>query len=262
MDEKFLGMKRELQADIDDINARHDYLEGRIDTLERESHSADLLLNGIPITPNEDLNLLFNKICTKLGFAAKDYTLLSIFRLKNKFSHPTIVLKFISQDARNAFYKLYWKSKNLNLIDVGFQTDSRIYVKESLTKSNLEIFQRAMALRREKKLYSVLTYNGCVYVKNQPEAQAVRIDSVSLLTEYNKRKLNNTSDSISPLTNDAKVVKTTLGTPSTMVPLHQSQQTIATFLPTKTGGANFSTPRSATKRFTTGTLDQFISNNK
>lgn len=265
MDSRFKAFRTELQTDIDVISTRQDDIDTRLDILERASLSANLLLNGVPIIENENLNELFEQLCTQIGFTPKEFTLLSIFRVKNKSKQPTIVMKFISQNARNEFYQRYWKTKNLSLIDLGFETDSRVYVQESLTKANHEIFKQAMSLKRDKKLSSVYTYNGLVYVKSQPESTGVLIDSISHLSVYNKRKMNDISNSLSPLENDAKLVRTNnKQNKFASAKLKSTVPESNNNANNKNVNTNVSTPKSAPKSAATriiadGTLDHFFS---
>lgn len=265
MDSRFKAFRTELQTDIDVISTRQDDIDTRLDILERASLSANLLLNGVPIIENENLNELFEQLCTQIGFTPKEFTLLSIFRVKNKSKQPTIVMKFISQNARNEFYQRYWKTKNLSLIDLGFETDSRVYVQESLTKAKHEIFKQAMSLKRDKKLSSVYTYNGLVYVKSQPESTGVLIDSISHLSVYNKRKMNDISNSLSPLENDAKLVRTNnKQNKFASAKLKSTVPESNNNANNKNVNTNVSTPKSAPKSAATriiadGTLDHFFS---
>lgn len=212
MDSKFNSIAGEMKAEIDTVCRRQKSVESRLDELERKSLLNDLLINGIPLTPNENMREIFVKICHKLGFAAKEYTILAIFRLKTKSTQPTIVVKFISKDARNEFFQLYLKQKNLSLLDVGFLTEKRIFIHESLTKKNVAIFKDAMVLKKETKLHTAFTHDGIVHVRSTPEGISQQILDIEQLLEFRQTKrklhvLNTSSEGCSPEKSEAKLLK-------------------------------------------------------
>lgn len=78
--------------------------------------------------------------------------------------------------------QLYAKSKGLSLKDIGMEATGRIYMNESLTKSNLEIFRYAMTFKRSKDLAAVTTFNGLVHVRQHQTDRYARI--------FSKQELN------------------------------------------------------------------------
>lgn len=216
IDEKFTGVIGPIKSDIVNLSKRQDVLEAKVEELDRLSHSSDLMVNGIPFLEGEKLLDIYNHICTAIGYFAKDYTLISIFRLKNQKSrNPTIILKFISSQAKREFYICYLKYQKLSLIDVGFETNLRIYINESLTVANAEIFKAAMEHRKNGRLYKVYTQNGFVFVRQTSEAAHIKIDSLHHLnsscesaTSLNhKRKPSSEPEKNLTTSNDTKIFK-------------------------------------------------------
>lgn len=81
------------------------------------------------------------------------YTLLSAFRTNYNTSKPPIILKSISFPARNEFYLVYMNSitkKPLILLDIGFGTQDRINIQESLSSSNAILFRKAIYMHLKK----------------------------------------------------------------------------------------------------------------
>lgn len=181
IDDKLASVVNKTATEFSNLTMRQDLLEARVERLDRLSFSSDLLLNGIPCIENENLLDMYNSICTTIGFRAKDYTLLSIFRLKKAHQNPTIILKFISPQAKNEFYFCYLKFRKLSLIHLGFETDLRIYVTESLTPVNSEHFKFALELRKKGFIHKVYTYNCYVFVKKSPEADPIKISNMQQL---------------------------------------------------------------------------------
>lgn len=221
MEARFDRQICDVANDVKKIELRQCTMDEKLEEIDRKSHLTDLLLNGVPIVPQEDLRRIFSVISHKIGFLSNENTLSSIFRLRNnnQSDHPTIVLKFLTTTARNDFFRLYMKCLDLNLKDIGFETGLRIYIKESLTKRNAEIFRKAIIAKKAAQVFNVHTYNGFVYIRTHKDGNPVRILSVgqlNLLVEdmnnANKRKLMNISidSNESPTaSNDAKLLKMT-----------------------------------------------------
>lgn len=226
IDGKLLSAVAEVKTDISNLSSKHDNLEAKVERLDRLSHSSDLLINGVPFLENEDLMDIYNRICTTIAFIAKDYTLLSIFRLKKQNSRsPTIILKFISSQAKSDFYFRYLKFRKLSLIHLGFESDVRVYVTESLTETNSECYKFAMNQRRNGLLHKVYTYNCLVFIKQTKEAVPIRIDNMQQLLTItsasnpnanHKRKPTSEPDPESPCkANETKTCKLTDSTKAT-----------------------------------------------
>lgn len=104
LDEKAIN---EVKEDIITICGRQDVIEEKYDKIDRILHLTDLLLHGIPKTPNENLRDILYQICIKIGFNSMNSELVSIFRINQKSKKSTMVLKFISNQSRNEFLFLF-----------------------------------------------------------------------------------------------------------------------------------------------------------
>lgn len=218
IDDKLASAVNKTATEFSNLTMRQDSLEARVERLDRLSFSSDLLLNGIPWIENENLMDIYSSICTTIGFRAKDYTLLSIFRLKKANQNPTIILKFISPQAKSEFYFCYLKFRKLSLIHLGFETDLRVYVTESLTPINSEYFKFALELRKKGLLHKVYTHNCLVFVKKSSEADPIKISSIQQLQSLScadsvsnhKRKPSSEPEHASlRAKNDTKIFKST-----------------------------------------------------
>lgn len=89
----------------------------------------------------------------------------------------------------------YFRRKGLNLTDIGFKTSTRIYINESLTSYNREVFNAAAQAKRIQKLYKYFTRRGLVYVQMAVDSNTVCIESIgklnSLISEYESPVLAN-----------------------------------------------------------------------
>lgn len=250
LDSKFADQINVIKSNLHSLHSSHNILESRVDKVERLLHMTDLMIYGIPKSPNEDLHHIFEKICGSIGYVQKDFTLQAIFRINNtknstKSKFAPIIAKFISASAKSDFYVRYIKFKILNLSHIGFKSDDRIFVQESLSSIHAEIFRLAMQHKKNNNISSVYTHNGFVCVKLSRESDAIRISSKAHLQQLvpalpekfidndntnNKRKFNNSVEIVedkpsSSNVNEAKLFKSTTAVHSAVQlssPLSQS----------------------------------------
>lgn len=100
--------------------------------------------------------------------------------------NTSIVIEFNKATEKNNLLRSIrhrWtvRKQNLCLHDVKLNSDSRIYVNESLTTSNHMILRKALVLKRGKVLSSVFTRSGRVYVRVTGTVKTLLITSMENL---------------------------------------------------------------------------------
>ncbi|KAJ6634662.1 hypothetical protein Bhyg_13239 [Pseudolycoriella hygida] len=172
--------------------------ESRLDKMERLSLSNELVITGIPFNQGENSSDIVGDIVNVLNCNFKPNDFSAIYRVPPKknqrnrsrgnVTSTPIIIRFYFEDAKQHFMSSYFKKKGLNLADIGFKTSSRIYINESLTKLNREIFNSAAQAKRLQKLHKYFTRRGLVYVQMAPDSNTVCITSVGkfdeLISEY------------------------------------------------------------------------------
>ena len=56
---------------------------------------------------------------------------------------------------------------------------NELYISECLTKARQEVFAKLLALKKQKKIYTVFTRYGSVFVKEQQYGRNVRVDDMN-----------------------------------------------------------------------------------
>lgn len=72
------------------------------------------------------------------------------------YSSP-IIVRLASDWAKQNFISAYFKTKDLHTRDIGYKSNARIYVNESLTKHNREIFKAATEAKKSKSIIKCYT---------------------------------------------------------------------------------------------------------
>lgn len=134
----------------------------------------ELVITGLPFNRGENAGDIVGDIVRALNCDLRPNDFASIYRVslkqprsalnKNIVSTP-IIVRFYYDDAKQHMLSSYFDRKNLNLADIGYKTSSRIYINESLTETNREIFKVAAEAKRSRKLNKFFTRLGLVYIK-------------------------------------------------------------------------------------------------
>lgn len=94
-----------------------------------------------------------------------------------------IIVRVYDNYVKQELLSSYFKRKNLNLKDIGFKTSARIFINESLTKSNRDVFNLASAAKKANHIVKLFTRNGMVHVQRQDNAKPIRIEHISDLEQ-------------------------------------------------------------------------------
>lgn len=125
---------------------------------ENAAVSSELRINNIPFYSNENLHEMFNFLCHQINTPPPPIN--SIYRLKFKNNNaiaPTILVKLTSPYEKNYFLKSVssFRRNNKDLLRLNmlnFESNEPFYVNENLTKSNFEVFNAAIKLKKNKRL--------------------------------------------------------------------------------------------------------------
>lgn len=167
---------------LNNLERKYEELENKLELVDK---SADIIVRGIPMLKDENLGIYYEKIATAININPDALPRARIFRIGRKKpgskTDPPILIKFSNRFDRMDFFRAYLKDTNLKLSDIGFTVDTRIYLSDNLTSMNRRIFQMAMKMRTEKKIFSVKTVAGKVYIRIVEEDTPIAISHHSEL---------------------------------------------------------------------------------
>lgn len=186
-----------LETVADDIASLKDEVSKLKIQMQRQENSLiafDLRINGIPYRKDEDLYGVFTTICNTLNIntpAVKSIYRLQNFNNKHKDDSPNavIMVKLFSPYDKNFILKSIANFRKrvktpLLLRHIGENCDLPFYVNENLTSSNFKILQSAEGLKKAKRLKSVFTMRGLIYIKINSDEDPVRLDSLEDLLNF------------------------------------------------------------------------------
>lgn len=162
--------------------------EFRLDKLERCSLENELIITGVPVESNDSPFGVVGDICRALNCNLQQRDFTTAFRLKRKNDTSNrsvpIVIRTYDSFVKQELLSCYFKRKDLNLKDIGFQTSARIFINESLTKANREVFNLASEAKKANLIVKFFTRNGLVYVQRHDNDKPVCMQHISELEQF------------------------------------------------------------------------------
>lgn len=166
-----------------------------IAAMERNARSSNLVVNGIPVVKNENLQgyLLTIAKVIRAELKVNDFT---VFRTKSKLQCPVIIVKFYFPHMRKNFYDQYLQFKNLNLAHLNLNSPNRIYFGEHLTQHDAFLMKQARHHMKTNVFIKVYSSNGVVKVVPAGSSRAINIFSDQQLQVIirNTQQANDFSD--------------------------------------------------------------------
>lgn len=155
------------KKNFEDLNKSLSAARSEINDLEQYGRRMMLKISGVPKINDEDTDQIVLQLAKNLGVQLADTDLDISHRTSNHADAP-IIVKFDSQRARDRFYQARKTIKNRKLTskDLGFKQGQRIYINESLTQRNGDLYQYARTkLLKTDRYQFVWTSNGTVKAK-------------------------------------------------------------------------------------------------
>lgn len=183
--EKLEGQLFERDQRIDDLTSkctaydeRIKELEGQIEELECHSRASNLVLWSEQIGKRregeniEDIIIrVINENFPNKSVSKSDFT--AIHRLPRE---NTAICAFVSRSLRNELYEARFELRRREVTAKG-----RLFLSESLTKKNREIFNKLLDLKRRNQIWTAFTRNGIPCVKISKDSSYIRVHTLDQL---------------------------------------------------------------------------------
>ncbi|XP_068734425.1 uncharacterized protein [Montipora capricornis] len=179
---KELTKMAEFRKFIDEANKKYE------ETNTRQHWSRDLLvqvaysrrecleIHGIPLPPKErdikeNTNELVLKIGDMMGVSVRPEDILVSHRIptcqkyQGRRSAPAIIVTFTRRDTKEMFSRGRKELRGLTTKDLGFSDDNIIFINESLTEVNKELFKATLKVKKDHSYDHIWTSNGRIYLR-------------------------------------------------------------------------------------------------
>ena len=178
-------------------------LEGKISNLKKTCNELEqysrrecLEIHGIPLPPRErnikeNTNELVIKIGDMVGVPVGPVDISVSHRIptsqnyQGKRSIPAIIVKFARRNTKESFYRARKELRGLTTKDLGFSDENNIFINESLTEANKELFKATLKVKKDCSYEYIWTSNGKIYLRKERDSSAILIKNEE---ELNKLK--------------------------------------------------------------------------
>jgi hypothetical protein len=172
------------------ITERH---EGEINDLQQYSRRDCVEIAGLPHEKEENTDELVIKVGSLMGLNLQK-TDISISHLlpqnTQKYSSrlrprvgarantvtqfPKVIVKFTRRETKEKFYQGRKQLFDKTTKDIGLSrlSDNRIFIAESLSPRNKELFALSLKLKKDKKFKFIWTHSGHIYLRKDNDSPA------------------------------------------------------------------------------------------
>lgn len=182
-----MGSTNEINIIKDEINNLEQYI--RRDCIE---------IRGIPNQGSESVrktNEIVQRIGEKIGVQVDDRDISISHRLprrkrpsgyhlrsssqSNSTESDPIIVKFSNRTVRDEFYHGRRSLRDITTSDLGFPARNKIFIVESLTQRNKEIFNGCLGVKRDKRFKFLWTNMGKIYLRRDENSPRILVQSLN-----------------------------------------------------------------------------------
>ena len=177
-DQKFKLIEDQLkitQSDLELVKNSNFLLEKRCNRLEQYSRRECLEIKGIPANiEHKDLIPSLNPVFELLKVDVDKKEIQACHRVSAKSND--VIIKFTNRQTRNSIYENRKCLKNIDLSNIDFPASTRLFINESLTRTNKRLLGIANRLHKKGELSSFWTANGMLRIKIKQDEQFIAIE--------------------------------------------------------------------------------------
>ena len=163
-----LGSNKVIQQMKKDISDMHQY--SRRDCVE---------IRGIPFVEDEVTNEIVINVAQRLDIEVNNEDISISHRLpKRQGNHDSaIIVKFVRRSVKDQFYKNRRMLRNISTKDIGYlrYRKQQIFISESLTPANRELFNLSLQKKKELSYKYIWTMNGVTYLRKDDDNHVIPV---------------------------------------------------------------------------------------
>ncbi|XP_046671348.1 uncharacterized protein LOC124361342 [Homalodisca vitripennis] len=141
----------------------------RVEDMEQYSRCNCLEIQGIPVTPAEDVLGIVKEVGKALDVQISDAMVDACHRLGRQTGDnpPGIIVKFVRRFDKEALLKKRRVKRTLSTRHIGRSDDRPIYVNESLSPARRRLYAMARRVQKEKDFKFLWVRNGKIFLRKE-----------------------------------------------------------------------------------------------
>ena len=172
-----------LRNEVLDLQNQSEQMWDKVDDLEQYGRRDCLEIRGIPVQKDENTDDLIISIGNLVNVNIKPEDISISHRLKSstrsKFP-PAIIAKFVRRDMKDKLYQARKHLKEKSTVDLGLGrlANNKIYIAESLTQKNKDLFNKILEMKYSMKYKFIWTVQGNIYLRKDSTTPKMLISSM------------------------------------------------------------------------------------
>ena len=147
---EYASLKSQLLSSANDLKS----VQKSLNDLEQYTRRDCLEIWGIPLPEEsqaEDTNEIVLQLSQKMGIPLErnDISVSHRIRSSRTSVDPAIIVKFVRREMRERLYRARKRLKSITTADFGFSVDKKIFINESLTPRNKELFKVCLRFKKD-----------------------------------------------------------------------------------------------------------------
>ena len=90
---------------------------------------------------------------------------------------PAIIVKFVRREMRERLYRARKRLKSITTADFGFSVNKKIFINESLTPRNKELFKVCLRFKKDNGYKFLWTNAGKIFLRRNADSPVIPINS-------------------------------------------------------------------------------------
>lgn len=174
------GRCERLAADMEELRAE---FREEVDEINQYSRRNNLLISGVPESPQENLDQLFTKLAGRLdsSFDPRDIDVIHRLPQSMASNKPSPIVVRLARRSKKNFLLTVAKKKNnwFNSSHLGLPGQSPIFVNEHLTPKRAALLRKARQVKIKLKFKFLWTREGKIFLRKDEESMLLPIRSIA-----------------------------------------------------------------------------------
>ena len=175
--EEHASLKDQVLISANDLKS----VQKSLNDLEQYTRRDSVEIRGIPLpeeSQEEDTNEIVLQLSQKMGIPLERKDISVSHRIRSRSSvDSAIIVKFVRREVRKRLYRARKRLKSITTADFGFSVEKKIFINESLTPKNKELFKDCLRFKKDNSFKFRWTNAGKIFLRRNADFPVILTNS-------------------------------------------------------------------------------------
>ena len=175
--EEHASLKSQVLSSANDLKS----VQKSLNDLEQYTRRDSVEIRGIPLpeeSQEEDTNEIVLQLSQKMGIPLERKDISVSHRIRSRsLVDPAIIVKFVRREVRERLYRARKRLKSITTADFGFSVEKKIFINESLTPKNKELFKDCLRFKKDNSFKFLWTNAGKIFLRRNADSPVILTNS-------------------------------------------------------------------------------------